>query len=238
MPKALSYSKVQSVLAKLDSGLSITKISTATGVSVGTISNICSEHRPNLPKSSGGRPAKLTPTDVRHTVCLVTSSNSATATQTTQELKSITGTSVDHSTLRRHLCDAGLKAVVKQKKPLLTAAAKKACLQFARAHRYWTLEDWKKLGFSDKMKINCLGSDGMHWVWKKEGEGLSERLVEGTMKFGGGNIMMWGCMFWEGTGYATKIEGTMNTDLYIEVLEDKFAKFMEFCGKGSGNVIF
>jgi hypothetical protein len=58
------------------------------------------------------------------------------------------------------------------------------------------------------------------------------------MKFGGGSVMMWGCMFWEGTGYATKIEGTTNTHLYIEVLEDKFAKFMEFCGKGSGNVIF
>jgi hypothetical protein len=40
------------------------------------------------------------------------------------------------------------------------------------------------------------------------------------MKFGGGSVMMWGCMFWEGTGYATKIEGTTNTDLYIEVLED------------------
>jgi len=58
------------------------------------------------------------------------------------------------------------------------------------------------------------------------------------MKFGGGSVMMWSCMFWEGTGYATKIEGTTNIDLYIEVLEDKFAKFMEFCGKGSGNVIF
>ena len=37
-------------------------------------------------------------------------------------------------------------------------------------------------------------SDGRKWVWKKSGEGLSERLVEGTVKFGGGHIMLWGCL--------------------------------------------
>ena len=56
--------------------------------------------------------------------------------------------------------------------------------------------------WSDKTKINCLGSDGCKWVWKKSGEGLSDRLVEGTVKFGGGSIMIWGCMTWEGVGYA------------------------------------
>ena len=81
MPKALSQAILQSVLSKLDSGLSIPKISAATGVSAGAISNICSEHHPNLPKSSGGCPSKLTPTDVHHAVCFVTSSNSTTTTQ-------------------------------------------------------------------------------------------------------------------------------------------------------------
>jgi len=31
-------------------------------------------------------------------------------------------------------------------------------------------------------------------VWKKAGEGLSNRLVAGTLKFGGGNLMMRGCI--------------------------------------------
>ena len=46
--------------------------------------------------------------------------------------------------------------------------------------------------WSDETKINHLGSDGHKWVWKKPGEGLSDRLVEGTVKFGGGSIMIWG----------------------------------------------
>jgi len=59
-------------------------------------------------------------------------------------------------------------------------------------------------------KINHLGSDGRRWVWKKTWENLSDRLVEGTLKFGGGSVMLWGCMMWEGTGYACKIDGRMD----------------------------
>ena len=50
-------------------------------------------------------------------------------------------------------------------------------------------------------------------MWKKPGEGLSDRLVEGTVKFGGGSIMIWGCMTWEGVGYVAKIDGRMDSDL-------------------------
>ena len=50
---------------------------------------------------------------------------------------------------------------------------------------------------------------------KKAGEGLSDRLLEGTVKFGGGSLMMWGCMTWQGIGYASKIDGRMDGDLYL-----------------------
>ena len=55
------------------------------------------------------------------------------------------------------------------------------------------MEDWKKVVWSDEIRINCQGSDGRKWVWKKAGEGLSDRLVEGTRKFGGGSVMVWVC---------------------------------------------
>ena len=47
-----------------------------------------------------------------------------------------------------------------------------------------------RVWWSDETKINRLGSDGRHWVWKEVGEGLSDRVVEGTVKFGGGNVMI------------------------------------------------
>ena len=49
---------------------------------------------------------------------------------------------------------------------------------------------------------------------------MSDRLVEGTVKFGGGSVMVWGCMMWDGVGYACKIDGKMNAELNTQILEE------------------
>ena len=69
--------------------------------------------------------------------------------------------------------------------------------------------------WSDETKINRLGSDERKWVWKRPGEGLSDRLVEGTIKFEEGSVMIWGCMTWKGVGYAAKIDGRMDSYIYL-----------------------
>ena len=51
------------------------------------------------------------------------------------------------------------------------------------------------------------------------GEGLNDALVEGSLKFGGGSLMIWGCMLGKGVGYACKIDGRMDGDIYINILE-------------------
>ena len=83
-----------------------------------------------------------------------------------------------------------MKAVVKKKKPLLAQNHRKERMDFAIRHKSWTLEDWKRVVWSYETKINHLGSDGRKWAWKRAGEGLSDGLVEGTVKFGGGSVML------------------------------------------------
>lgn len=131
-----------------------------------------------------------------------------------------------------------MKAVVKKKKPKLTQKHRKERLDYAIAHQHWTVEDWKKVVWSDETKINHVGSDGRKWAWKKAGEGLSDRLVEDTLKFGGGSVMMWGCMMWDGVGYACKVDGTMNGELYVSILEDELKNSIEYYGKETDEVIF
>ena len=114
-----------------------------------------------------------------------------------------------------------MKAAVKEKKPLLTAGHRRGRLDQATAHQDWTVEGWKRVIWSDETKINRIGSDGKKWVWKKKGERLSDRLVEGTVKFGGGSLMFWGCFGWKGTGHSCRIEGKMDADLYVEIMEDE-----------------
>lgn len=74
--------------------------------------------------------------------------------------------------------------------------------------------------WSDETKINRFGSDGRIWVWKKSQEKLSKRLVKPTVKFGGGSLMIWGCMTAHGVGYMCRIDGGMDGELYRNILDD------------------
>jgi hypothetical protein len=113
---------------------------------------------------------------------------------------------------------------VKKQKPLLTGHYRRDWYDFAIAHRDWTVENWKCIVWSDEIKINHLGSDGRKWVWVRKGEGLSDRIVQGKEKFGGGCLMMWGWMLWEGAGMAWQIDGIMDGDLYIKMLDDELGE--------------
>ena len=69
-------------------------------------------------------------------------------------------------------------------------------------------------------------------------EGISERLVNGTKKFGGGCLMMWGCMLWDGVGYACKIDGRMDGELYTKILQEDLQGSLAYNGKNPSSIIF
>jgi transposase len=235
---ALSADQKTHIISLLTSGKSAHEVSTITGHGTGTISRLHRKHCPYLPRSNGGRPRKLTDRNVQHAVRLISSGKAETAVEVTRALQDVVNGSLSPETTRRYLKQAGMKAVVKKKKPALTARHKHNRLDFALAHRDWTVEDWKKVVWSDETKINHLGSDGRKWAWKKAGEGLSDRLVQGTVKFGGGSVMVWGCMMWEGPGMACKIDGRMDGQLYVDILEDDLQASLEYYGKEPEDVIF
>ena len=69
-------------------------------------------------------------------------------------------------------------------------------------------------------------------------EPLSDRVVKGTVKFEGGNVMVWGCMGWDGVWYATRIEGKMDGALYVSIMEDKFQASLHYYNKTTAGIIF
>ena len=60
---------------------------------------------------------------------------------------------------------------------------------------------------------------------------MNDKVVEGTVKFGGGNMMVWGCMGWDGVGYATRIEGKMDANLYVSIMEDELQESLHYYNK-------
>ena len=52
----------------------------------------------------------------------------------------------------------------------------------------------------------------------------------------GGPLMMWGCMTWEGFGFATKIDGRMDGDLYLQILRDELQQTLEYYDLSPSNI--
>ncbi|KAF8310339.1 uncharacterized protein EI90DRAFT_2819531, partial [Cantharellus anzutake] len=73
---------------------------------------------------------------------------------------------------------------------------------------------------------------------KRVGEPLTDRLVQGTKKFGGGSIMVWGCMTWDGVGMACKIDGKMDGDLYCQILDEELQETISHHHKNPAHVLF
>ena len=50
--------------------------------------------------------------------------------------------------------------------------------------------------------------------------------------------MLRGCLGWDGVGYACKIDGRMDADLYVSILEDELQASLRFWGKTLEEVVF
>jgi hypothetical protein len=73
----------------------------------------------------------------------------------------------------------------------------------------------RSLPESDRNKGGRVKSSEQVWIDKENRQ--DSRRIKQTVKFGG-NLMMWGCMGWEGIGFATKINGKIDAGLYTEIL--------------------
>ena len=65
------------------------------------------------------------------------------------------------------------------------------------------------------------------FVWRTIGEDLLLECIQQTVKFGGGSVMVLGCISCEGTGLITKMEGRMNGKDYSRLLSRHLLPYMQ-----------
>lgn len=232
--KSLSSETRHTILIKLQNGKSYRQIATEMHVSPSTISRLCKSIGFTPPPSPRGRPRKLSDHAARYLCRYLLSGAADNAAQLQRSLN----LPVSPQTIRNVLKRAGLRAIVKVKRPLLSRAHRKARLAFALRHQHWTIEDWSRVIFSDETKINRLGSDGRVWGWKRAGLPLEARNVVGTVKFGGGSTMLWGCMTASGVGRMSEVEGRMEAKQYIEILSRNLLPSLAGSGPNDPDFIF
>ena len=236
--KKLSPSLHQDAVSLLHQGLSVRAIAARLGIGRSTVSEIGQKTFPEGKVATRGRPSSLTPQLKRLIVRQITTGEQDTASGVQRNMLTDHNIRVSAQTIRNVLKDEGLKSAVKKKKPLLKRTHIRQRLEFARKYQHWTVEDWKRVVWSDETKINRFGSDGRKWCWKKRDSRLQPNHINMTVKHGGGSIMVWGCMTAHGVGYMCRIDGGMDGKLYTEILDDLLHKSVEFYDMDFGDFIF
>ncbi|KAK4521097.1 uncharacterized protein ATC70_013041 [Mucor velutinosus] len=225
--KANAPSKVNSAITMLRSNVSIREIAEKLSLGKSTIGRIRMENCPGVKTSKGGRLRVLSEADKRYCVRKVTKERVSSAVKVTKMLKNFQ-MKVHPETVRRALRTAGLGAIEKEKKPLLSDANVKKRLAWCKQHKDWTVDDWKRVIWTDETKINRFNSDGRQWAWIRSGEQLQNHHVKLTVKHGGGSIMFWSAITYAGVGWMCKINGNMDKALYKETLQDELEQTIAF----------
>ncbi|KAG1167232.1 hypothetical protein G6F71_009572 [Rhizopus microsporus] len=146
------------------------------------------------------------------------------AVNVAKQLKSELNIDVNPQTVRNALVEAGIEAVEKVSKPLLTA----------KRYQHWTIEDWRRIIWSNEAKINRFNSDGRAWAWVRDGNSLQPKQVKQTVKHGGGSVMVWSAISVAGPGWLCKIDTTMDKELYLSILQDELARTIDDTAAESG----
>jgi transposase len=165
--KSISAEKHCSVVSLLNEGHSHHQIQLRTGLGKGTIGRISKEVEGGKENHPGGHPSKLSPCDKQSIIHQISSGRLDNAVQATQYINSIIPTPITPQTVRNVLKEAGFRSATKKKVPMLKGSHCERHLQFAQYHRNWTVEDWKRVLWTDETKINRIGSDGKVYVWKQ-----------------------------------------------------------------------
>lgn len=165
-----------------------------------------------------GRPRKTNTRTDRYICQLVMKKRTSSARKIAAEVENATGTKVCAQTIRNRLNEANFGGRVARKKPFISKRNRQKRLKFAKEHVNKPDEFWDSIIWSDESKFNMFGSDGKKMVWRHPGEEYKPECLNPTVKHGGGNVLVWGCMASAGIGYLHFIEGIMDSAMYEDIL--------------------
>lgn len=126
---------------------------------------------------------------------------------------------VSQKTVWRRLRQFGFRRCVCKKKIRIRVANRVKRVRWCREKRNWTVQgNWKHVIFSDESQI-VIGDDNRIYVWRKSDEAwLPECISPGVNRRL--SVMIWGSITYNGVGTLSRVNGTINSDKYIEILEN------------------
>ena len=103
----------------------------------------------------------------------------------------------------------------------LTRNHRRVRYEWAMHHVRWTLGDWRPVLFTDESRYCLDFTDRRARVWRRPGERLHAHNIAEHDRYGGGTVMVWGGISWDGrTDLCVLHRGTLTAHLYRDDILD------------------
>jgi transposase len=168
-----------------------------------------------------GRKKKTTPEMDEYIISSVEDNRKLLPSQIRVLLQDKFGLSLGLTQIKERLRKAGLHGRVCMKKPLLSPVNKFKRLVWAYKHKDWTVEQWNKVLWTDEKKFELFNTKRRTYCRRRTNEKFREDTVQGTVKHGGGSLMVWGSIGNATTGNICKVSGIMDQHVYRGILAEQ-----------------
>jgi transposase len=165
-----------------------------------TPSTVKTTLRRNLLRNEGetrprsGRPPALTRRDKRIILRIVR----ANPTTTYALLKQEANVTVHNNTLYQLLKEEGITNWLAKKRPLLTPEVVAKRYQWAKNHRNWNWDDWKKIIWSDQCSLERGRGPRRVWVFRTPEQKWNSDMIQPYKKGKDISVMIWGAIYGDG----------------------------------------
>lgn len=210
--------KVQILLARAN-GRSYSDISCELGYNRTTASRFCRRYEASnsIDRTKGsGRKRKTSEREDRAIVNFVKRNRFATA----KEMKAVLPLpSLCYNTIRSRIKEGGqFESYWAVRKPYVSLKNRKKRVIWCKQHVNWTQEQWPRVLWSDESPF-VLAYHARKRVWRMHNERYAPNCILGTVKHDK-KINVWGCFCSTGVGRLHLIQGIMDQEQYLDILEE------------------
>ena len=127
------------------------------------------------------------------------------------------GQKISRRTIQKALREEGIRSCIPRPKPLISDVNRVKRLEFAEKYKYWTVENWKQVVWSDESTFSQFQKSGWGRVWRRSNEEFHEDCIASTVKHSPSR-MFWGCFSWIGLGPIVPLIGSVTGVIYHDIL--------------------
>ena len=170
-------------------------------------------------KRRSGRKKSIDGRAARRLVRQMKGDRKKTLAVVTRDFNNNNNVRVSQKTVWRRLRQFGYRRCICKKKIRIRVENRVKRVRWCMEKRNWTVRDnWKNVIFSDESQIVIGGDQRVH-IWRKSDETwLPDCISPGvTRRF---SVMIWGSITFNGVGTLCRVNGTINSDKYVQILED------------------